>query len=78
MQSNLQNRIRERAYEIWNASGQVHGQAEQHWLAAEREILAQMTAEICTEQPSVGGKPVRQGRPVTNLRSQAKKVAKAS
>jgi DUF2934 family protein len=32
-------RIRERAYEIWVASGYRDGQAEQHWLAAEREIL---------------------------------------
>jgi hypothetical protein len=43
MGTSLQNRIRERAYH--QRRGQVHGQAEQHWLAAEREILAQMTAE---------------------------------
>jgi len=30
--------IRERAYEIWVASGCPHGAAEDHWLAAEREI----------------------------------------
>jgi hypothetical protein len=35
----LENRIRERAYEIWAAHGYVHGQADQHWLVAEREIL---------------------------------------
>jgi hypothetical protein len=78
MQSDLQNRVRERAYEIWNAGDRVHGQEEQHWLAAEREILAQMTAELCTEQPSAAGKPVRQRRSVTNLLPQPKKVAKAS
>jgi hypothetical protein len=78
MQSNLQNRIRERAYEIWNAGGRVHGQEEQHWLAAEREILAQMTAEISTQQPSAVGKPGRQRRSITNLLAQPKKVAKAS
>jgi hypothetical protein len=36
----LNNRIRERAYELWKAHGGVHGQADQHWLAAEREVLA--------------------------------------
>jgi hypothetical protein len=30
--------IARRAYEIWLASGQPHGQHEAHWLAAEREL----------------------------------------
>jgi hypothetical protein len=40
MNDNLENRIRERAYEIWTAHGCVEGQADHHWLTAEREILA--------------------------------------
>ena len=40
MDHSLETRIRERAYELWNAHGGVHGQADQHWLAAEREVLA--------------------------------------
>jgi hypothetical protein len=40
MDENLSDRIRERAYEICAASGHRDGEAEQHWLAAEREILA--------------------------------------
>ena len=39
MDANLYDRIRERAYEIWFANGCRDGEAEQHWLAAEREIL---------------------------------------
>src|ERR1051326_3440500 len=35
----LSDQIRERAYEIWIASGRT-GEAEQHWLTAEREILS--------------------------------------
>jgi hypothetical protein len=42
----LQDRIRERAYEIWNASGRVHGRAEQHWLAAERQVLSEKAAQL--------------------------------
>jgi hypothetical protein len=30
MDQSLENRIRERAYEIWTAHGCMHGQAEQH------------------------------------------------
>lgn len=39
MDQNLTHRIRERAYEIWAAGGCRDGEAEQHWLMAEREIL---------------------------------------
>jgi hypothetical protein len=39
-ETDLSDRIRERAYEIWIASGCRSGEAEQHWLAAEREILS--------------------------------------
>ena len=46
MESSLQNRIRERAYELWNAGGRIDGHAEQYWLAAERELLGEMAAQI--------------------------------
>jgi hypothetical protein len=46
MEQNLENRIRERAYEIWTAHGCIHGQADQHWLAAEREILTASTLAV--------------------------------
>jgi hypothetical protein len=50
MSHNLENRIRERAYEIWTADGCVHGQADRHWLAAEREILATSEPELAAEK----------------------------
>ncbi len=46
MDQNLEKLIRERAYEIWTSHGCVHGQADQHWLAAEREILTASTATL--------------------------------
>jgi len=46
MDQNLENRIRERAYEIWTAHGCADGQADQHWLAAEREILGATTIPL--------------------------------
>jgi hypothetical protein len=46
MDHSLENRIRERAYDIWTADGCVHGQSDQHWLAAEREILAASAAAL--------------------------------
>jgi hypothetical protein len=41
----LSERIRERAHEIWVASGYRDGEADQHWLAAEHEI------EVVTTEP---------------------------
>jgi hypothetical protein len=52
MDQSLENRIRERAYEIWTAHGCVHGQAAQHWLAAEREILAASTPGLAAKSAS--------------------------
>jgi DUF2934 family protein len=56
MDQSLESRIRERAYEIWTAHGCVHGQAEHHWLAAEREVLAASTAAL-TGKPDPKKKP---------------------
>jgi DUF2934 family protein len=49
MDKSLENRIRERAYEMWTADGCADGQAEQHWLAAEREILATSATSLARE-----------------------------
>jgi|tagenome__1003787_1003787.scaffolds.fasta_scaffold19907779_1 hypothetical protein len=40
MSHELEQRIRERAYELWTTSGYSHGQDEEHWCAAEREMIA--------------------------------------
>jgi hypothetical protein len=76
MQLSLQQRIRERAYELWNTTGRMHGHAEQHWLAAEREILSEMTAQTPAAQNKPA--PARQRRAAASARSQLRKVAKAS
>jgi hypothetical protein len=59
MEQNLSDRIRERAYEIWVASGSPEGEAEQHWLTAEKEILA-------TLAPAAPNATRRTGRVVGN------------
>ena len=42
MSHEVEQRIRERAYELWALSGYPHGQDEDHWCAAEREVIAAM------------------------------------
>jgi hypothetical protein len=36
-----EQRVRERAYAIWQREGNVDGSAEQFWLMAEEELLAE-------------------------------------
>ena len=35
-------KIAERAYQIWQASGRPNGRANEHWAQAERELRASM------------------------------------
>ena len=44
MEHTLEHRIRQRAYEIWNAEGRAEGKADEHWLAAEHEVLSLLSA----------------------------------
>ena len=36
-----EQRVRERAYHIWEAAGRPEGKADEHWLQAEAEIAAE-------------------------------------
>jgi hypothetical protein len=61
MEPSLEQRIRERAYEIWNASGREDGRADEHWLSAEREFLeppsVQPPAAKLDGRPKITNKP---------------------
>jgi Protein of unknown function (DUF2934) len=72
MDQTLESRIRERAYEIWAAHGCVDGPADQHWLAAEREILAAVTIPLARN--SAPEKKKRQS-PIRAKTSKTLKVA---
>ncbi len=39
MMSDLEQQIRDRAYDIWTLSGRVEGCANDHWLEAERLVM---------------------------------------
>ena len=45
MADNIFDRIRERAYQIWESLGHPHDRHDDHWLQAEREILGKDAAE---------------------------------
>jgi hypothetical protein len=41
MRSDREERIRQRAYALWQSEGHRHGRHEDHWHRAEREIAAE-------------------------------------
>jgi hypothetical protein len=63
MDQNLTHRIRERAYEIWLANGCRHGEADQHWLTAEREVIQAEAAAKPEKARSSRRRAVRRGAP---------------
>ena len=42
----LDQAIRERAYQLWIESGRDDGKADAHWLEAQREILSASLGEL--------------------------------
>jgi hypothetical protein len=55
MEQSLQDRIRERAYHIWNSG--VYGDETYFWLMAERELTAEITEEIQADMTAVQSNP---------------------
>jgi len=55
MRSDREERIKQRAYALWQSEGHRHGRHEDHWHRAEREIAA--------EAAGPGGPPRRASRP---------------
>jgi hypothetical protein len=57
MEQMLEHRIRQRAYEIWHAHGQADGKADEHWLAAECEVLSSLRAHSPAPDATASPKP---------------------
>jgi hypothetical protein len=50
----LEQTIRERAYQLWTEGGYQEGLAEAHWLEAQREILSE---PLVSSAPAIAAKP---------------------
>lgn len=55
MTEELQQRIRDLAYMMWESAGRQNGAAVEYWLAAEREVVA--TLQAATERMMPSSKP---------------------
>lgn len=55
MDKQLEQRIRERAYELWMQHGSQPGRADDYWYQAEREILGEQGGEAVNGEHSIVG-----------------------
>jgi hypothetical protein len=61
MTTDLEQKIRERAYQIWEQEGHVHGRADQHWILAELELTGAASSSVI-ETPVTTAEPAKKGR----------------
>ena len=55
----FEHEIRQRAYAIWVASGMNEGEAEAHWLRAERAVHTEAKAAAISTAPKGKAKPAK-------------------
>ena len=66
MEPALEQRVRERAYEIWDATGREDGRADEHWLSAERELLASVRRQPIAAKLADSPKVMTTNKPKVN------------
>ncbi len=59
---NLEQAIRERAYHLWMDDGCRDGNADAHWLVAQREVLASALGSFARVTPSDQAASARSGK----------------
>jgi hypothetical protein len=72
MPQDLDQQIRERAYHLWMADGCRDGEAEQYWLTAERDVLAEFAAATAPTESA----PKPRSRRAVSANADAPKAAK--
>jgi len=58
----LEQKIRERAYQIWEQEGRVDGRAELHWQMAKLELTAAEASPAATIETVTSVEPARKTR----------------
>jgi len=59
----LERKVRERAYQIWEQEGRVHGHDEQHWHRAKLELTSGLQERAAViEAAVIAAEPVKKGR----------------
>jgi hypothetical protein len=72
MEPLVTERIRERAYSIWDRAGRPHGRDREHWFAAEAEI-AKAERELIREAAGGGAGAGRAEQPAAGAKAPNKR-----
>ena len=75
----MEQAIRERAYHLWVADGCPDGSADQHWLVAQREVLAvslgdigRVTVSDASPTGPIAGKKTSKGKTASKAKREPK------
>jgi Protein of unknown function (DUF2934) len=71
----IDQRIRQRAYKIWEALGRPDGESDQHWLTAERELAAEAMALLARPMAKAKSNQRKSPRQAKLTRARARKMA---
>jgi hypothetical protein len=63
MNPNIENRIRDRAYYLWENDGRPEGTDKQYWARAERELSEEGELDLSEEDSKVTPIPLQAGLP---------------
>lgn len=75
MDQNREQRIQQRAHEIWEREGQPSGREQEHWQRAEREIAAEDSPDL--QRPEATVKSPESLAPPDQDASQAQEAVQA-
>jgi Protein of unknown function (DUF2934). len=75
MDTDFEQKIRERAYHIWMAAGMDDGKAHDHWVMAERAVTCEAPKAGKSTQVAEASKSTKTAKPA---KKPAKKSAKKS
>ena len=75
---NIQERIRQVAYMMWESAGRQHGMAMEYWLAAETDVLKTMQAAAERLMPSEAKEKPKPATPVAQPPAEPVAAAPAS
>jgi hypothetical protein len=65
----LEHAIRERAYHLWIADGCRDGNADEHWLSAQREILADALGNFARRTADAGAQAAAETKPTSKVKN---------
>lgn len=63
MTPNIQDRIRDRAYALWEADGRPDGHDKQYWARAERQLSEEDGVDLSEQESTVSPAPLPAGYP---------------